>query len=658
MKKRIEFYLFQLFKRLVLALPLKSAQRLGSYLGMLAYYLVVPRRRIALENLRHAFPEKPEQELTQIVKGAFRNFAISFVELLWFPNLTDDGIRNLVRMRNPELMVEAFKKGRGMVMLTGHFGNWELIALAVAHITGIPVTIIVQPQSNELVDGVINRHRCLFGNKVVPMGLAVREIIRTLQDGGVIALAPDQSGPMEGPFVEFFGRLVSAHQGPAVFALRSGAPMQMGFMLRQQDGTYEVVLEEISTAGITDYTEENTVELTRCYTALLEKYIRQRPDHWLWLHRRWKHTWERVQQEKASQKSVQSSDSPRRILIVQTAFLGDVVLTLPLVQVAQREFPEAKIDFLATPRTLGVLRNHPAIDLVIAFDKQGRDSGFAGLMQTAKTLRNRGYDVALVPHRSIRSALLVWLARIPVRIGFHNSTGRFLFTRRAKYQKSLHEIERNVSLLQALGVSRKDEELPTLFPSRRNILVVDMFLQTLTLKDMSRIIAIAPGTVWNTKRWLKERYAELARRLVDQGFTIMLFGGKEDEKLCEEIQHAVSRPDKIASAAGKLSLLESAELLRRCKILICNDSAPMHLAVAMRTPVVAIFGATVPEFGFAPRGKHDVVMETRGLQCRPCTVHGGDECPIKTFVCMRDITSAQVYEQTLYVLGSAGTKLK
>lgn len=297
--KRIEFYLFQLFKWIVLTLPLKSAQRLGYYLGSLSYYIVGGRRRIALDNLRHAFPEKSEDECKHIAKGAFRNFAISFIELLWFPNLTDEIIRRLVRVRNLEIMIEAHNQNRGMVMLAGHFGNWELIALAIAYLTKIPVTIVVQTQSNELVDAVINRHRCLFGNRVVPMGGALREIIRTIQSGGVIAIAPDQSGPMEGVYVEFFGRLVASHQGPAVFALRSSSPMQMGFMLRQGDGTYDVILEKIPTSDIAEYNEENVRELTRRYTAYLERYIQRYPDHWLWMHRRWKHTWESVQGEKA-----------------------------------------------------------------------------------------------------------------------------------------------------------------------------------------------------------------------------------------------------------------------------------------------------------------------------------------------------------------------
>ena len=295
MKHYIEFVLFQAFKLTILSLPLKSAQRLGSYVGSLAFSLCTSRREIALENLRHAFPEKSEHECRAIARGAFRNYGITFAELLWFPNLNDERIRRLVQVQNAELATTAYRNGKGLVMLSGHFGNWELNALATPYLMQLPTTIIVQTQSNELVDNVINRHRCLFGNRVVPMGMSVREIIRTLESGGVVAIAPDQSAAMEGAFVEFFGRKVATHKGPAAFALRFGAPLQIGFTLRKPDGTYSIVIEEIRTSDLTDNSEANIVELTRRHTALLEKYIRMYPDHWLWMHRRWKHTQDDVE---------------------------------------------------------------------------------------------------------------------------------------------------------------------------------------------------------------------------------------------------------------------------------------------------------------------------------------------------------------------------
>jgi len=304
MRHRLEYFLFQLVKWSVLLLPLKSAQRLGYYIGSAAFRLAKARRNVALDNLLHAFPEKSQAERASIAKEAFTNYAISLVELLWFPNLNDEIIRKLVKPLNLDMLERAFEKGRGMVLLSGHFGNWELIAFSIAYLFRQPLSIIVQTQNNKYVDEVINRHRCLLGNRVIPMGMSVREIIKTLNSGGIVAIAPDQSGPREGPFVNFFGRSVATHQGPAAFALRCAAPMLMGFIFRQKDGTYEVTLEEVPSADLAGEEGENVLELTRRHTALLERYIRKYPGHWLWMHRRWKHTFESLQNEKQPSPSL------------------------------------------------------------------------------------------------------------------------------------------------------------------------------------------------------------------------------------------------------------------------------------------------------------------------------------------------------------------
>jgi KDO2-lipid IV(A) lauroyltransferase len=298
MRKRLEYFLFLCVRRFVLSLPLRSVQLVGASIGLTAYYLVSSRRRVALENLANAFPEKMLAERVRIAKGAFRNYGISLFEMLWFPRISDDVLREMVTVKDIDKLKNGYARHRGMVILSGHFGNWELIAFAVARLSGLLFTIIVQTQSNGLVDAVINKHRCLLGNRVVPMGMSVREILITLRKGGIVAIAPDQSGPVEGVYVNFFGRVVATHQGPAVFSLKTGAEMLFGFLVRQPDGRYEVHIEDISTEGLPGNTEEAVVELTRRHTALLEQYIRKYPDHWLWMHRRWKHTLESVLQEK------------------------------------------------------------------------------------------------------------------------------------------------------------------------------------------------------------------------------------------------------------------------------------------------------------------------------------------------------------------------
>lgn len=337
------------------------------------------------------------------------------------------------------------------------------------------------------------------------------------------------------------------------------------------------------------------------------------------------------------------------ILIIQTAFIGDAVLTLPLIQETKGFFAFSKIDVLAVPRAAELFKNHPAIHEVIPFDKRGSDKGLTGLFNLVKRMGKGKYSLALVPHRSIRSALVGWLLRVPIRIGFNRSAGRFLFTKTVKYQSDDHEIDRNLSLLRGIGIDPPAGSLPQLFPSGEDIKKVDKLLFELEIGNPSNLIGVAPGTIWNTKRWLKERFAALAGTLAQENFEIVLIGGEQDQELCNEI-HKLAESKKVYNTAGRLSLLQSAELIRRCRVVVSNDSAPMHFAVAMRTPVVAIFGATVPAFGFAPRGTFDVVIESRGLDCRPCTSHGGDACPIKTFECMRNITRERVQQRVMEVL--------
>ena len=291
MAQRIEFFFLRCIKGIILLLPLKSVQRFGEFLGTVCYFLVWKRREIALDNLAQAFPDKTLAERKKITMGAFRSYAVSILEFLWFPNLTKESLRKIVTIDHPEVFADCYNRGKGAIALSAHFGNWELNALAVALAGGYPTSIIVQTQSNTAVDAIINSHRTMFGSKVVPMGISVREIIRALQKSEVVALAADQSGPMEGPYIDFFGRKTAGHQGPAVFALKMGSPMFLSLSRRNPDGTYLSHMEEIPTRDLVGgATEENILTLTQRHTTILENYIRQFPDQWLWLHRRWKHT--------------------------------------------------------------------------------------------------------------------------------------------------------------------------------------------------------------------------------------------------------------------------------------------------------------------------------------------------------------------------------
>jgi heptosyltransferase II len=343
--------------------------------------------------------------------------------------------------------------------------------------------------------------------------------------------------------------------------------------------------------------------------------------------------------------------SPGRFVIIQTAFIGDVVLTLPLAQQLRAQFPHAYIAFVAIPAGASLLSAHPALNEVIVYDKRGADRGIGGFLRMVNRLQVDAFDVALVPHRSLRSALLARMSRISTRVGFATSAGRLLMSHLVPYDSGAHEVVRNVSLLRPVSGRIFPPELPRLFPSSHDAAAVDSFLQEAAAAHPEcrpdRLIAVAPGSIWATKRWPVEKYAALIRALHAEGWCVVCVGSKEDAPLCTGL---VEQAGAGVQAAGRLTLLQSTELLRRCRVLVSNDSAPMHLAVAMRTPVVAIFGATVPAFGFAPLGEKDVVIETTGLTCRPCAIHGGPRCPIGTFVCMQNISADRVLETVRRIL--------
>lgn len=336
-----------------------------------------------------------------------------------------------------------------------------------------------------------------------------------------------------------------------------------------------------------------------------------------------------------------------RILIIQTAFLGDVILSLPLLQILKKNFPSTKIDFLCIPATSQLLKNNPYVNEVIVYDK--RNSGAKGFISLVRKLRSKKYDLLISPHRSFRTALISKLTSARKSISFDKSSMSFLYDESVKYENNLHEIQRNLKLLQPAGISENKIVKPELFPGKKESEIVSKFLSEANIHVSEKFICIAPGSVWFTKRFPKEKFIKVCDLLKDQNIKIILTGGDSDKNLCEYIQGS-SLNKNIINASGKFSILESAELIRRSSLLISNDSAPMHIANSMGTDVVAIFGATIPEFGFFPYGGRDIIIETNGLKCRPCSIHGGNECPVNTFICMHEIDEKRIVESVLFLL--------
>ncbi len=334
-----------------------------------------------------------------------------------------------------------------------------------------------------------------------------------------------------------------------------------------------------------------------------------------------------------------------RILIVQTAFIGDVILCTPMIKSLVDAGHE--VGFVLKPEASNLLEKDDSLSQLHIYDKRGRDRGIKGFTRMLKVIKNCDYETALVPHRSIRSALLVKASGIQKTIGFDKSAGSWLFTDKIVYRQDHHEVIRNHSLLEPLGITGEPPP-PYLNFSLEDIEKAEEALTVWGVDDVETLIAFGPGSKWLTKQWGEENFKGLAKLILKESdCRIICFGGNEDIGLCDSIASIDKK--RIHNSAGMFSLRESAAALRKIKMAFSNDNGFMHLSVAADVPVVAIFGPTVPEFGFSPWGEKHVISGIN-LECRPCRIHGSEKCPEKHFKCMKELTPEMVFEKSRSII--------
>lgn len=289
MKTALEYTIFAGIAHVLQVLPLGGVRRAARLAAWFFWHVLPIRRSLTLMQLRAAFPDASDEAIREIARASYVNLVTTIFELMWTPRLNEETIGRVVHLKNPEVIVQAAKRGRGVILMSGHFGNWEWLSIGVARLLSMPFTVIVHSIHNPRVDDLVEGWRGRFGNRTVPMGVSVREIIHTLRNRGAVAMLADQSGPSGSIYVRFFGRPAATYEGPATFALRIGAPVVMGYSIRREDGDYDVVVEEIPTHDLTGFDEHGVRELTRRHVRALERMVRQHPPLWLWQHKRWKH---------------------------------------------------------------------------------------------------------------------------------------------------------------------------------------------------------------------------------------------------------------------------------------------------------------------------------------------------------------------------------
>lgn len=331
----------------------------------------------------------------------------------------------------------------------------------------------------------------------------------------------------------------------------------------------------------------------------------------------------------------------KKILVIQTSFLGDTILTLPLIKSIKKSFPDAVVFCLTIPQNSDVFSGNKDISGIITYDKHGKENGVSGFIRKLKEIKQEHFDVLISAHRSMRTSLLVLFSHIPLRIGFSDSAMPFVYNRIVERDPHIHEAERNLSLLNPLNIGKEkwsyDAELYC--PEEAKAFCGNIFEAYGVRTELK--IGINPFSIWPTKKWPKENFKALAQRIINELHGRVFIFGLERDK--EEASFIKGDNECIINLAGKTKLKELFCLISQMDVFITNDSGPMHIACAYNVPTVAIFGPTVPEFGFSPWGKRCAVMERKGLRCRPCGKHGSFHCREGHFKCMLDISVDEVF---------------
>lgn len=318
----------------------------------------------------------------------------------------------------------------------------------------------------------------------------------------------------------------------------------------------------------------------------------------------------------------------RQILVIQTAFIGDAILATCLPEAIHRHNPEIAIDLLVRKGNEALFANHPYIRNVIVWDKKA--SKYRNLLRLLQSIRKTQYDAVLNCQRFAASGFLTAFSKAKFRIGFEKNPFAFLFNHRIKHriEPDVHECTRNGELLKPLHI--KPYERPKLYPP-----------QASPIETQKPYICISPASVWFTKQWPLEKWLEFCNQLPQQ-LQVYLLGGKGDSAICDGLIKKSSHPH-FTNLCGKLSLLESAALMRNAQMNYVNDSAPMHLASAVNAPVCAVYCSTIPDFGFGPLSDNAHCIETtEHLACRPCGLHGKKACPEGHFACATSISATRL----------------
>ena len=621
MADRLVYILALAVLGLIRRLPLALCFVVGQAGGALMWLILPGYRRLARENLTIAFGR--ELSPSQIRRLAFKHFTTlgaNVVSAIKIPALAHDAIDRIATIENLDLIRQNIAKGRPVLLAINHIGNWELYAQLVYTVPEARFGTVYQALHNKLVDDLVNDDRRRLGVLTFDRKEGFQGALALLREPGILGVLVDQHAGNSGVWTPFFGRLCSTSPLTATLAIRTNAAVLPVAIFTEGFAKWRVVVSEE-----VPWTAENPDQLTLDINKALEKQIRTSPADWFWVHNRWKTPNPNFLLENTKRGIFLPPDEPRphpfRMVVRSPNWLGDAVMSVEAVRAFKLGRPDAHLAVLAPEKLAGFWQRVGDVDEVISFEPG------ESVFSVAKKLRGQ-FEIAVLLPNALRSALEVWLAGIPRRVGYRGHSRHWLLNQivrepEKKNRPPEHHADRYWRIAQRCGAAER--------PSRKTLWKPN---------PKECVIGLCPGAEYGSaKRWPAYKFQTLVKEVNERlDCQWVILGTAADTPLAEEISRGIPN---VTDLTGKTSLGQLMELLSKITGLVTNDTGTMHLADFIGTPLAALFGSTEPSLT-GPRSPRSVVIRQKA-ECSPCFLR---ECPID-FRCMQDIPMEKVIEAVL-----------
>ena len=631
----LEYFVYLIYRTgfaLISLLPLRAAFAIGNALGLCAWLVAGKYRRLAFRNINIAFgAEKSVREMRKLVRRHFQRLGANLLCTVKLMRLSPDQILKSVVVENIEAMAREFRAGRPVVLVLSHLATWELFAPLMPKFVGfVRNASVYQKLGNRFIDEHVRASRSRTGLELFDRREGFQPVIDLLRSGGGVGVLSDQHAGDQGIWTPFFGKLASTSPLPALLAKRSRAGLIAAAVYTTGIARWRMVFtERFDMAG-------GSVEvLTSKINEIIEQQVRCAPEDGFWVHNRWKtprpnFLLTRYKRGVYLPKKIPAEKlKPFWILIRSSNWLGDAVMSVPTVRAIKKGRPDAHVTVLAPEKIAPVWKLIPEVDEVLSLPNKSLFTAM-GLVR-----KQRGFDVAILFPNSLRSALEVF--SVPRKVGYRGHARGLLLNQIVREPRKTGPVEHHARrFLRIADDCGADVDL------NGQIKLIDSIASS--NRNHRTTLGLCPGAEYGpAKRWLPERFAEVAESISNESDRKwLLFGTKNDAAIGEII--AAKLGDKCVNRIGGTTLDDLISELRNCRALLTNDTGTMHLAALLGLPVVAIFGSTEPALT-GPLGEGHVVVRHH-VECSPCFLR---ECPID-FRCMKEVTTHEVVNAMISVL--------